>query len=168
MTNVMKNISIEKVTFNFGSGKEQAKLEKGIKLIKHVTGMTPVKTVTNKRIPSWGLRPGLPVGCKLTIRKNTKELVARVLKAVKNKLGNKNFDNNGTVSVGIPEYIEIPGVEYDPQIGIMGFEMMITLKRPGFRVKKRRLRPARLPASHRINKEEAIGYMKTEFGVEVA
>jgi len=62
--NPMKNIKIEKLTFNFGSGKDQSKLDKGMILIKHVTGMDPVKTITQKRIPSWGLRPGLPVGCK--------------------------------------------------------------------------------------------------------
>jgi len=165
--NAMKQIRIEKLTFNFGSGKEQAKLEKGMRLIKHITGIEPVKTHTQKRIPSWGLRPGLPVGCKLTLRKDTKPLLARLLKAVKNRLNEKNFDNNGTVSIGIPEYIEIPDVEYDPKIGIIGFEVMVTLTRPGFRVKKRRLMPAKISKGHKITREEAIDFMKKEFNVEV-
>jgi len=165
--NVMKKIAIEKVTLNFGSGKDQGKLEKGMYLIKHVTGKDPVKTITNKRIPSWGLRPGLPVGCKLTIRKEAKELISRMLKALKNTVPEKAFDNNGTISLGIPEYIDIEGVEYDPKIGIMGFEIAITLNRPGFRIKKRRLKPAKVPVQHRISKEDAMEFMKKEFNIEV-
>lgn len=165
--NAMRRIVVEKLTYNFGSGKEQSKLDKGMILIKHVTGIEPVKTITNKRIPGWGLRPGLPVGCMLTVRTKLKDAISRLLAARKNTLTEKNFDHNGTVSFGIPEYIEIPGVEYDPKIGLMGFEVSITLRRPGFRVKSRRKRPARIPERHRISKEEAIDFMKKEFGVKV-
>ena len=68
MENAMKTIKIEKVTLNVGAGKDVAVLEKGMKLIKHLTGLDPVKTYTQKRIQAWGLRPGLPIGCKITIR----------------------------------------------------------------------------------------------------
>lgn len=166
MTN-MRDIRIEKITFNFGSGKDQTKLEKGMILIKHITGKEPVKTVTHKRIPAWGLRPGLPVGCKLTLRKDIKDLISRLLKAKKSTLSKKSFDDNGTVSFGIHEYIDIPGVEYEPKIGIMGFEVCITLMRPGFRVKNRRLKQAKLPARHKISREEAIEFMKKEFGLSI-
>jgi len=164
----MRQIQIEKITFNFGSGKDQGKLEKGMILIKHITGKDPVKTVTNKRIPSWGLRPGLPVGCKLTIRDNgVKDMIKRLLTAKKNTLTEKQFDNNGNVAFGLPEYIEIPDVEYNPKIGIMGFEVCITLKRPGFRIKSRRLMNSKIPKKHTISKEEAIDYMKKEFNIKV-
>ena len=56
--NPMKQISIEKVTLNIGAGKDQTKLEKGMKLINSITGSKPVKTFTKKRIQEWGLRPG--------------------------------------------------------------------------------------------------------------
>ena len=39
---------------------------------------------------------------------------------------------------GIPEYINIPGIEYDPDIGIIGLEACVTLERPGFRIKKKK------------------------------
>jgi large subunit ribosomal protein L5 len=166
--NVMKNIKVEKLTFNFGSGKDQKKLEKGMILIKHITGKNPIKTITQKRIPSWGLRPGLPVGCKLTLRgKKVQDLIVRLLKAKKNQLTIKQFDNNGSVAFGIHEYIEIPEVEYEPKIGIMGFEVCITLSRPGFRIKNRKLNKAKIHKNHKISKEEAIEFMKKEFSVEV-
>ena len=61
--NIMRNIGIEKVTLNIGAGKNPEKLDKGVKLIATITGKKPIKTITNKRIPSWGLRPALPIGC---------------------------------------------------------------------------------------------------------
>ncbi len=166
--NIMQKIDIGKVTFNFGSGVDQGKLEKGMLLIKHVTGKTPVKTTTNKRIPGWGLRPGLPVGCKITIRdSNVKDLIRRILMVKKNVLSKKQFDNNGSVAIGIHEYIDIPDIEYEPKIGILGFELCITLERPGFRVKTRKLKKARIPMRHRISRDEAIGYMQKEFNITV-
>jgi large subunit ribosomal protein L5 len=164
--NAMQKIRIEKITLNIGSGKEQSKLEKGMKLIKHLTGSDPVKTITKKRIPNWGLRPGLPIGCKLTIRNGQKvELIGRLLKAKNNKLSANNFDENGSVSFGIHEYIDIPGVSYNPEVGIMGFQACITLSRPGFRIKMRRLKKSSVPKRHRISKDEAMQFMKNEFGV---
>ena len=48
--NVMRSIKIDKLTLNFGAGKDQKQLEKGIFLIKQLTGKEPVKTITTKRI----------------------------------------------------------------------------------------------------------------------
>ena len=90
--NPMRNIRIGKVTLNVGAGKEQTKLEKGILLLKHITGINPVKTFTNKRIPTWGLRPGLPIGCKLTLRgKSAKEMLIRLLSAKDNTLNERQY-----------------------------------------------------------------------------
>jgi large subunit ribosomal protein L5 len=166
--NPMKTIRIEKLTLNIGAGKSQERLDKGIKLIKNMTGVMPVKTFTNKRIPNWGLRPGLAIGCKLTLRKKkASELLRRLLQAKENKLKPSQFDNEGNVAFGIPEYIDIPGVEYDPSIGITGLEVCLTLERPGFRVKKRSFRQTPIPKSHRIRKEDSIEYLKKEFNVKV-
>ena len=165
--NTMRNIRIEKVTLNFGAGKDQKKLEKGMKLLKNITGINPIKTKTNKRIPGWGLRPGLPVGCKLTLRKNTKELVKKLLDAKENLLNPKCFDNKGNVSFGIPEYIDIPGVEYDPDIGITGLEASVTLERPGFRIKRRKIAKKAIHNNHGITQKEAIAFMSKEFGIKV-
>jgi len=164
--NVMKNIGIEKVTLNIGSGKDQAKLEKGIKLINNIAGKPPVKTFTNKRIQEWGLRPGLPIGCKLTLRKNKAiEILKRLLDAKDNTLSISNFDNEGNISFGIHEYIDIADVKYDPDIGIMGLQVCVTLKRNGFRIKRRTMRKNIIPRKHRIKKDEAIDFMKNTFNL---
>jgi large subunit ribosomal protein L5 len=164
--NPMKTIRIEKVTLNIGAGKDQDRLEKARLLLKHITGIEPVKTVTNKRIPAWGLRPGLPIGCKITLRKKEAyDLLKRLLEAKDNKLRDSQFDVSGNIAFGIHEYIDIPGVKYDPKIGMLGLEVCVTLERPGYRIKKRRLRPAKVPKDHSLTKEGALEFMKKEFSV---
>ncbi|MBS3133499.1 50S ribosomal protein L5 [Candidatus Woesearchaeota archaeon] len=164
----MRNIRIGKVTLNIGAGTNTSKLEKGIKLISHIAGRKPVKTFTTKRIPAWGVRPGLPLGCKLTLRKKTAmEVLSRLLRAKENKLSSRQFDNLGNLAFGIHEYIDIPEAKYDPEVGIMGLEVCVTLERPGFRVKNRRVKKNPISKKHLITREEAIDYLKKEFGITV-
>ena len=164
----MRQVSVEKVTLNIGAGKDQTKLEKGIKLIKNVTGHAPIKTFTKKRIQEWGLRPGLPIGCKLTLRDDKAlDLLKKMLEAKDNILQASNVDNEGNISFGINEYIDIPGVRYDPDIGIMGLQVCITLKRKGFRIKHRALKRHAIPKKHRIRKEEAIDFMENKFNLKI-
>lgn len=167
--NVMKKIRIEKLTLNIGAGKDSNVLEKGAVLIEHITGIKPVKTITQKRIAGWGLRPGLPIGVKLTLRdqEQVKDLVSRFLLAKENKLKKSWFDNNGNISFGITEYVDVPGVKYNTDIGMLGFQVSITLSRPGYRVKKRKVRKNSIGNSHRLNYEDAVNFMKTDFNITV-
>lgn len=166
--NPMTKLRVEKLTLNIGAGKEQVVLNKGVKLIKSITGLDPVKTVTQKRIPSWGLRPGLPIGCKITMRgAKAIELIRKLIDAKSYNLNERAFDENGSVSFGILEYIDIKGVKYDPEIGIMGLQVCITLEKPGYRIKRRRIMKSRISKNHRINKQEAIDFMKSEFKVKI-
>lgn len=164
----MRDIKIEKVTLNIGAGTNADKLEKGIKLLKMIAEKAPVKTITKKRIPAWGLRPGLPIGCKLTLRKGkAKEVLARLLESKEKELVESQFDENGSISFGVHEYIDIPGVNYAPEIGVMGLQCCVTLERAGFRIKKRKKANTKLPQKQRITKDDAIEFMKKEFGVKI-
>ena len=165
--NPMQEIKVEKVTLNVGAGKDSKLLEKGMSVIQSLTGTAPVKTITQKRIPGWGLRPGLPIGCKLTLRgEQAQKLIPRLLVAKDKQLGTKNFDEAGNISFGIPEYIDIEGAEYDPKIGIIGLQACITLSRPGYRVKNRKIRPQKIK-KQRIKKEDAMAFMKDTFKIKV-
>jgi len=166
--NVMKEIRIEKVTLNIGCGTDQGKLEKALILLKRITNAKPVKTFTKKRIPEFGLRPGLPIGTKVTLRKENAEKLLAVLLDAKDKILNqKSFDDNGNMAFGIEEYIDMPGVNYNPEIGIMGLEACVTLERKGFRIKKRKKIQRKISKSHRITKQEAIEFMINKFGIKV-
>ncbi len=164
----MKRIKIEKVTLNIGSGKPGDELEKAVKLLNKITGCKPVKTEAKRRIPTWGLRPGLQIGTKVTLRgKPAQELLKRLLKAKDDLLNRENFDSLGNFSFGIHEYLDIPGIQYDPSIGIIGLEAAVTLTRPGYSVKLRRIKRRCIGKRHQITKEEAIEYMVNEFGIKI-
>lgn len=166
MSKLATQINVAKVTLNIGAGKDQNKLDKGVLLIKHITGVDPIKAITKKKIPSWGLRPGLPIGCKLTLRgKKAKDMLTRTLYARDNKLPPTVFDNEGNFSFGIKEYVDIKETKYSPEIGMMGLEIAVTLEKPGYRVKKRTLKPARVGKHHMITKEEAMEFVKKTYQV---
>ncbi len=164
--NVMRKIKIVKVTLNIGAGKNEDHLKKGLKLLEKLAPSAPVKTITSKRIPGWGLRPGLAIGCKVTVRKNAGALLKRLLAAKRMMLSPRNFDVHGNFSFGIPEYIDIAGLDYDPDLKILGLEAAVTLERPGFRIKWRKVKTAPVGKNHRLSKEEAMIFVR-QLGVEV-
>jgi large subunit ribosomal protein L5 len=166
--NKMKEIRIEKITLNIGIGEAGDKLEKASLLLEKITGLKPTLTSSEKRIPTWGVRPGLTIGTKITIRgEKAEELLKKFLVAVDDHLKPKNFDNQGNLSFGIPEYIEIPDLEYIPEVGIIGLEVAVTLERPGFRIKKRKYLKKKIPQKHRITKEESMEFMKKKYGTAI-
>jgi large subunit ribosomal protein L5 len=165
--NPMKNIRLEKVTINIGAGESGPKLEKAKKLVEMITGKKVVITRTHKRT-TFGMAKHRPIGVKVTLRgEEAKNFLKNVFKAVENKIKKSQFDNSGNFSIGIAEYIDLPGARYDPEIGILGMDVAVTLERPGFRVKRRKIRHSKIGKTHMIKKEEAIEWVKKEFGVEV-
>lgn len=166
--NVMKEIKLEKITLNIGVGEAGDKLDKAIKLLENITGGKAVKTKTMKRIPTWGVRPNLTIGAKITLRgEKAEELLKRLLQARENILDNGKFDDNGNVSFGVEEYILIPGVEYNLDIGVIGLEVAVTLYRCGYRIKRRMIAKKKIPLRHRIKKDEALDFMKTKYKIKM-
>jgi large subunit ribosomal protein L5 len=164
--NPMKEIRIEKVTLNIGV-KEAGAVDVAKKLLEKLTEKKIVVTRTKKRT-TFGVSKGRPIGVKVTIRgEKTKELLKKLLDAVENKLNECCFDDTGNFSFGIDEYINIPGLKYDPEIGIIGMDVCITLERPGYRVKRRRIRKQKIGKTHRITKEEAMEFAKKSLGVKI-
>ncbi len=167
MTNKTENptrkIRIEKVVLHVGGTAEE--LEKGVKLLKIITGRTPAKMKSNKRIPAFGVRPKLEVGGVITIRVGATEMLKRLLTAVDNKLRKKQMSENN-FSFGIKEYIEIPGMEYQRDIGVRGLDVTVVFKRAGRRVSLRKTKKGKIPSRQRISKEEIIKFMKENFETE--
>ena len=164
----MKQISIEKVTLNVGTGKPGPELEKAKLLLEKLTGRKPVETLTKKRIPGWGLRPNLPIGCKVTLRgQKADEMVRLLLQAKDSLIDERSFDQRGNFAFGIREYLEIPRVQYIPEVGIIGLEVAVTLQRKGFRVKRRARRVHEISARHAIGKDEAIVFAQQHLNIQV-
>lgn len=164
--NSMKNIKIEKITLNIGCGEEGEKLDKAKKLLEVLTGKKIVITTTHNRT-SFGMAKGRPIGCKITLRgKNAEEFLKKALTAVDFKLSKNVFDKQGNFSFGIKEHIDIPGVRYDPEIGIFGMDVCVTLERPGFRVKRKKF-PGKIGKKHLIHPEETMEWIVKNYKVEL-
>ncbi len=165
--NPMREIQIEKVVLNAGCGGDLDKIEKAKILFERLTGKKPVITKSRKR-STFGIAKGKPVGVKVTLRgKDAIEFFKKVLQAKENKIKASQIDSSGNISIGIPEYIELPGIKYMHDIGMFGFDVCVTLKRPGFRIKRRKIEKRKIPKTHKITKEEVIKWLKEKFGVEV-
>ena len=162
----MREIKIEKLTVNIGCGESGEKLEKARKLLAGLTGKKIVTTKTSNRT-TFGMAKGRPIGCKVTLRgKDAKEFLERVLEAVDKKIAKTVFDSSGNFSFGIKEHIDIPGVEYDPEIGIFGMDVTVTLERPGYRVKRKKI-SHKVGKKHIIKPEEAEEWVVKNYGVEL-
>jgi large subunit ribosomal protein L5 len=164
--NPMRKIRMEKVVLSCGAVGDD--LEKSKKLLEFLSGMKPQVIASTKRIPTFSVRPGLEVGTRVTLRgEKAVELLRKLLGGVDNLLRKKQVAENG-FSFGIREYIEIPGFEYQREIGIRGLNITVVFTRAGFRISRVKRKSGRLPKKQRISPEEIIKYMednfKTEFG----
>ena len=158
--NPMRKIEMEKIVLSIGGTGEE--LEKGFRLLKILTGRTPAKMQSRKRIPSLGVRPKLEVGVVVTIRKNPEETLRKMLSALDNTLKKSQISENN-FSFGIKEYIEIPGTEYQRDIGIRGLDVTVTFKRAGKRVKLKKIKKGKIPKRQAITREEIIKFMEENF-----
>ena len=164
----MKDIVIEKVTLNIGVGEGGQQLENAKTLLERIGGNTAVKTLSKTRNPVFHIKKGDPIGVKVTLRGgNALEVLKKSFKAHDNRIAKKSFDPFGNFAFGIKEYIEYPGIKYDPKIGIIGFDVCVTLKRRGKRVSKRRRKKTKIGHKHKITKDEAIEFVKKRFEIEV-
>jgi large subunit ribosomal protein L5 len=161
--NPMREIKIEKVVLSIGAKGDD--LEKGVKLLKLLTGKNPTRTRSRKRIPSLGVRPGLEVGAVVTIRKDAEEVLKKMLMAEDNIIKRKQISENN-FSFGIKEYLEIPGIDYQRDIGILGLDVTVVFKRAGRRVRLRKIKRGKIPKRQVITKEEIIKFMEDKFQVE--
>ncbi|HLD62935.1 MAG TPA: 50S ribosomal protein L5 [Candidatus Norongarragalinales archaeon] len=166
---VFNRVFLEKVTLNIGVGESGAALEAAKTLLKNVSGLNPVQTLAKDRNPTFKIRKGDAIGAKITLRgKKAEEVLTRALQSVDKIVSSKSFDDNGNVSFGIKEYIDFPGLKYDPKIGMMGFDVCLSLRKKGLRVSQRRIAKKKLPRKQRVSSAEAKAFLEKTYGVSIA
>ncbi len=167
--NPMRAIRIGKVVVNIGLGKSGEAIERGKKVLEQVTGQKPSQRRAKRSVRDFGIHKGEPIGVAVTVRgPRCTEVIERLLVAREKKLSESSFDPRGSVSFGVKEHIEIPGIRYDPAIGILGMNVSVLLERPGYRVARRGRRASRVGKYHFVTRDDAIGYFKERFGVTVS
>ena len=166
--NIMREIRLEKVVLNMGLGKSGDAVEIAKKALGQISGKKVNDRPAKKAIRDWGVRKGEPIGAAVTVRGNDGiELLKRLLEAKGNRVNGRSFDKLGNLSFGILEHIDIPGIKYDPKIGILGLNVTIRLVRPGFSIATRSKHKASVGKHHRITSDEAKAYLTKEFGASV-
>jgi large subunit ribosomal protein L5 len=159
---------IEKVVVNISVGKSGEPLEKATKVLKEITGQTPCKRKAKTSIRDFGIRKGESIACIVTLRKERAiEFLKKALPVVDNKLSSKSFDSQGNFSFGLKEHIELPGVRYDPDVGIFGMDICVSVIRPGYRVKRRRKEKTKIGSKHVLTPEESMAFIEGTLGVEI-
>ena len=166
--NPMEEVKIAKATINIGVGESGERLGRAEKLLESITDQHPVRTYSKVTNPEFGIRKGQPIACKVTLRGDKADkAIKMILDGIENSLRTKQFDTHGNVSFGINEHIDIPGMRYDPDIGIFGMNISITFEKPGYRIKRRKINRKKVPIKHMITPDETKEYMKENFQVKI-
>ena len=125
---------LEKIVINMGVGeavKDSKKIEVAVKELAAISGQKPVVTKSKKANASFKLREGMPIGVKVTLRKNKMyEFIDRfvnvALPRVRDFRGvNPNsFDGNGNFALGLKEQFVFPEIEYDNVDSVRGMDII--------------------------------------------
>lgn len=168
LENAMKKISVAKVVLNMGVGKSGEPIERAKRALQQISGQKPSPRNARATQRDWGVHKGEPIGVAVTVRKQPSiELIKRLLAAKGNQIKSSSFDEFGNISFGLKEHIDIPGVKYDPDVGILGLNISISLARPGFNIRFRSKHKASVGNHHRITAEDAKAFLTREFGIQV-
>jgi large subunit ribosomal protein L5 len=131
--NEMQIPKLEKIVLNMGVGEatgDQKKLDAAVAELAAIAGQRPVKTVAKKAIAGFKIRKGLPIGCKVTLRKARMyefldRLVTIAMPRVRDFRGitGKGFDGRGNFAMGLKEQIIFPEINYDRVDDIRGMDI---------------------------------------------
>jgi large subunit ribosomal protein L5 len=132
-TNPMQVPKLEKIVINMGVGEatgDQKKLDAAVDELTAIAGQKPVKTVAKKAIAGFKIRKGLPIGCKVTLRKARMyefldRLVTIAMPRVRDFRGiaGKGFDGRGNFAMGVKEQIIFPEINYDRVDDVRGMDI---------------------------------------------
>ena len=131
---VMEVPKLDKIVINIGLGdtKENPKeLDNAVADLSKITGQKPIITKSKKAIAAFKLRAGIPIGCKVTLRKGKMydfayKLFNVALPRVRDfrGIGADSFDGRGNYSMGIKEQLIFPEIEYDKIDKIRGMDII--------------------------------------------
>ena len=167
-TNTMNRLRIEKVVINLCTGQGGDPLQKAKTVLESITGHKACQRKAKIAVRDWGVRKGEPIAMAVTLRKeDANAFLKRAFYAAGNRLKRSSFDRDGNFAFGIREHIELPGVRYDPTIGIFGMDVCVAVQKPGYRVKRRRKLKGEIGKAQCVTPVESSNYVKALFGIEI-
>jgi large subunit ribosomal protein L5 len=136
LSNPMEAPRISKITVNMGVGEAVADkkiVDNAVKDMEAITGQKAVITKARKSVAAFKLRDGMPIGCKVTLRRERMyEFLDRLINVAIPRvrdfrgLSLKSFDGHGNYSMGVKEQIIFPEIDYDKVDAVRGMDITIT------------------------------------------
>ena len=136
LSNVMEVPEIKKITVNMGVGEavqDKKTIEKAVADLEKISGQKVLITRARKSVASFKIREGMPIGVKVTLRRERMyEFLDRLINIALPRvrdfrgLNRKSFDGNGNYSLGVKEQIIFPEIDYDKIDKIRGLDISIT------------------------------------------
>ena len=127
---------LDKIVINMGVGEatqDKKKVEAAAAEMQAIAGQKPVIAKAKKSIAQFKLREGMPIGCKVTLRRDRMfefldRLVTIALPRVRDfrGLNPKSFDGRGNYAMGLKEQIIFPEINYDQIHKVRGMDVIIT------------------------------------------
>ena len=134
--NRMEVPKIEKITINMGVGEgtqDKKKVTTAAEEMALIAGQKPVITKAKKSIAQFKLREGMPIGCKVTLRRERMyEFLDRLITVAMPRirdfrgLNPKSFDGRGNYAMGLKEQIIFPEISYDQIDKVRGMDIIVT------------------------------------------
>jgi len=135
-TNPMEVPKLQKITLNMGVGEasqDKKKVQTAAEEMELIAGQKPVITKAKKSIAQFKLREGMPIGCKVTLRRDRMfefldRLVTIAMPRIRDFRGvnPKSFDGNGNYAMGLKEQIIFPEISYDRIEKVRGMDVIVT------------------------------------------
>ncbi len=132
--NIMEVPKLEKIVINMGVGEakeNQKSLEAAVEDLAKITGQKPILTKAKKSVANFKIREDMPLGCKVTLRKQNMyefadKLINVALPRVRDFSGvsSKSFDGRGNYAIGIKEQLIFPEIEFDKIDKIRGMDII--------------------------------------------
>ncbi|MFQ5711073.1 MAG: 50S ribosomal protein L5 [Candidatus Geothermarchaeales archaeon] len=166
--NPMEEIRLGKVVLHISVGNDWERLQKAARLLNTLAEQKVMFRRAKRTIRAFGISRKDLIACMVTLRgEKAEEFLRRAFAAVENKIKASNFDNRGNFSFGIKEHLDLPDMRYDPEIGTFGMDVIVSLEKPGYRVKRRKYRRTKVGERALIKPEESMKFVTERFGVEV-
>lgn len=133
---VMQVPKLEKITLNMGVGEAVADkkiLQNAVEDLQKIAGQKPIITYARKSIAGFKIREGMPIGCKVTLRRDRMyefldRLITIAIPRIRDfrGLSGKAFDGRGNYTMGVREQIIFPEIDYDKVDAVRGLDISIT------------------------------------------
>ncbi|TFG10316.1 50S ribosomal protein L5 [Candidatus Heimdallarchaeota archaeon] len=164
----MKKPLLKALIINTGVGESGPRFERAKEVLRQITNREPVDRPAKDSIRGFGIRKGEPIGAVVTLRgEDAKILLKRLLYAYDYEVKSSSFDQQGNFAFGITEHVDIEDAPFDPMLGTIGFNVVVKIERPGYRVKHRQRKRQKLPKKQYVTPEEAMEFVVTEFNMKI-